>query len=214
MEQIALFDRILEEMGAGTYVEEVKRARDEYFTLISELQDDDPSYERLTASFLNWYILDRPLGKLGTPLQVFAARPELGEQERSACSRLAANIYSLFEVLRVEPGGVRLQDLFTLEEIRVGERRHLAGLERGDLLEARLVPLEDRLVFASGASLHPRQASGIIKAAVERSRLEGQPSPVELLRALQALSFRYVDRFRERVPADKVYAELGSESAT
>ncbi len=205
-----LFERILAKYAEGDYEDEVKRARDDFFEFIQDMREDDPSYERLTQCFLYWYALDRPMDSgQGTPLQVFAAVSDLDPDQRETCARLAASVHTLFEVLRLDDASTSLRDLFTLETLRVSERRQLAGLQRGDLLEARLLPLPETLVFAPGAfTHHPRAAGASIRRAVERSRVEGRPAPEKLIRRLQALTFRYTDRFRERVPADKVFAEL------
>jgi hypothetical protein len=122
---------------------------------------------------------------------------------------MAANIHSLFEVLRIAEGGLTLRDLFTSEVLRVSERRTLAGLDKGDILEARLLPVGEKLVFSAGAfAFHPRQARGIILQAVDRLRMNGRITPEELMSKLRALNFRYTDRFRHRVPVEKVYEEI------
>lgn len=211
MEQ-ALIEKILQQSTGPEHQEEVKRARDEYFEQLKDLREDDPSYELLTTCFLNWYIFDRPMDSgLGTPLQQYASSSEPGEEEQSILAAMAANLYSLFEVVRMDDGALYLKDLFTLEPIRVSERRRLAGLEIGDIIEARLMPLKDRLVFISSAFvLHPRAARKMIYKAVDRTRSEGIPSVTELMRRLQALNFRFTDRFRGRIPVEKVYGEIGS----
>ncbi len=205
-----LFDAILEQFGAGAYQTEVRAARAQYFERLADMREDDPSYERLTQCFLYWYVIDRPLdGGAETPLQRFAGELERSDPRWRTCAELAASVHGLFEVLRLEPGGAQLRELFTLEPLRVSERRQLAGLERGDVLEARLVPIGDRLVFASGAFVHqPRAAGALIQRAVTRARQQGRPAPEALMAQLRALAFRYSDRFRERVPVEKVYGGL------
>jgi len=214
MEQ-ELIDKILAELVQGPREEEIKRARSDYFALIQDLREDDPSYERLTACFLNWFVFDRPGDDgQGTPLQVFARREDPGGEERKLLACMAASIHSLFEVVRLESGALHLRDLFTLEALRVTERRRLAGIEPGDLLEARLLPLGEKLVFSAGAFvLHPKPAREVILRAVERSRRELVPPAEELIRRLQALGFRYTDRYRQRVPVEKVYGELDQLTA-
>jgi len=211
MEQTPI-DQIVVELAGGAFEEEAKRARQEYFKQIQDLREDDPSYERLTFCFLNWYVFDRPMesGK-GTPLQIFVCRPDLTPEERARFIGMAGNIHSLFEVKKLGGGRLSLRDLFTGELVPVVERRHVTGLQKGDVLEARLLPLDNKLVFSPGAVLqHPRAAKKIILQAVKRSRKEGKPSPFELIHRLQALNFRYTDRFRERVQVEKVYGELNS----
>jgi hypothetical protein len=209
MEQTPI-DQIVVAMAGGVFEEEVKRARSEYFKQIQDLREDDPSYERLTFCFLNWYVFDRPMDSgEGTPLQIFVRRTQLAPEERARLIGMAGNIHSLFEVKKLGGGRLSLRDLFTGESIPVVERRHVAGLQRSDILEARLIPLDNRLVFSPGAFLlHPRAAKKIIQHAVKRSRKEGRPAPSELIHRLQALNFRYTDRFRERVQVEKVYSEL------
>lgn len=209
MEQTPI-DRILMVMAGESYREEVTRARDCFFEQLKDLREDDPSYESLTSCFLNWYVFDRPMESgLGTPLQVYTQETELSPKEKATCAAMAANIHSLFEIIRLEAGGVTLKDLFTTELIRVSERRQTAGLRRGDILEARLVPVAGRMVFAPGAFvLHPRPARKLVCQAIQQARKRGFPPPAELIARLQALNFRFVDRFRERVPLEKVYAEI------
>jgi hypothetical protein len=205
-----LIERILVETSTGDNEKEIRRAKDVYFEQIKDLREDDTSYERLISCFQNWYLFDRPMDDgRGTPVQVFAATAKLTAKERSLLGAMAANIHSLFEVLRLTDGGLTLRDLFTSEVLRVSERRTLAGLDKGDILEARLLPVGDKLVFSSGAfAFHPRQARGIILQAVDRIRMQGGVTPGELMSKLRALNFRYTDRFRHRVPVEKVYEEI------
>lgn len=209
MEQ-ELIERILVETGRGENEQEIRRAKDVYFEQIKDLREDDTSYERLISCFQNWYLFDRPMDDgRGTPVQVFTTTAELTAKERSLLGAIAANVHSLFEVLRIEAGGLTLRDLFTSEVLRVSERRTLAGLDKGDILEARLLPVGAKLVFSAGAfAFHPRQARSIIHQAVDRNRLEGKVSPEQLMSKLRALNFRYTDRFRHRVPVEKVYEEI------
>lgn len=209
MEQ-ELIERILVEASQGENEQEIRRAKDVYFEQIKDLREDDTSYERLISCFQNWYLFDRPMDDgRGTPVQVFAATAGLSAKERSLLGAMAANIHSLFEVLRISEGGLTLRDLFTSEVLRVSERRTLAGLDKGDILEARLLPVGNKLVFSSGAfTFHPRQARHIILQAVDRIRMQGGVTPGELMSKLRALNFRYTDRFRHRVPVEKVYEEI------
>jgi hypothetical protein len=212
-----LIERILVQASSGENEKEIRRAKDVYFEQIKDLREDDTSYERLISCFQNWYLFDRPMDDgRGTPVQVFAATSKLSAKERSLLGAIAANIHSLFEVLRITDGGLTLRDLFTSEVLQVSERRNLAGLNKGDILEARLLPVGDKLVFSSGAfAFHPRQARGIILQVVDRFRMEGRITPEQLMSKLRALNFRYTDRFRHRVPVEKVYEEIISiEDAT
>jgi len=205
----SLIDSILEELSSPELDEEVRLARAAYFELIPDLCADDPSHEALTHCFLHWLVLDRPLADgRGTPLQVYLAERSLAPEVRRELAALAASIHGLFEVQRVEEPGAILRDLLSLEVLRVTERRQLAGLGRGDVLEARLIPVGDKLVFASGAHLlHPPRARLHLKRLAAQAREEGRPDRFGFIQRTQALTFRYRDRYRERVPVERVYGD-------
>ena len=202
--------RILEDLAQKEFQDEVKTARDEFFSLLKDLREDDAAYERLTACFLNWYVFDRCMDSgQGTPLQIFAETASLSKEEKTALAAMAANVHSLFEVVRIDGKALVLKDLFSTETLQVTERRSLAGLDSGDILEARLLPLANKLVFSAGAFvLHPRPAAPIIRKVVKKSRQEGTPTPAEIMRQLQSLNFRFTDRFRQTVAVEKVYSEI------
>jgi hypothetical protein len=206
-----VLDRILEQLARNAYEEEIKRAHNQYFEHMKEVCVDDPSYERLTQCFLHWYVLDRPMdGQWATPLQIYAQRGNIDEQERTLCNYMASNIHSLFEVLRTEQSRLIIKDLFTLEVLHVSERRKVSGLERSDILEARLYPTSHgKLVFSQGAHLlHPRKVKRVILESVFRSRQKGSPSAQTLIHRLETLTFRFCDRYRERLLPEKIYNEL------
>ena len=81
---------------------------------------------------------------------------------------LAKTVHGLFEVRKISDGKVRLRDAFTGGDYDVTERRTTAGLEKGDLLEARLLPFEGTLLFSGAFLYHPREARKPILAEVKR----------------------------------------------
>jgi hypothetical protein len=211
-----IIERILAKYSQGQYEDEIKQARDKYFVDLQDLRDDDPSFETLTSCFLSWYVVERPMNNgLGTPLQQYVVdNNDLADDERSMASSMAANIHSLFEITRLDDGIVCLKDLFTSEAIKVSERRRTVGLNRGDIIEARLLPVSDKIVFSSGAFLlHPRESYQLVRNAIDMARVTGKPTAKEIIQRLKALSFRYNDRYRRSIPVEKVYSELNAQSS-
>ncbi|HEY6098184.1 MAG TPA: hypothetical protein VIW03_02060, partial [Anaeromyxobacter sp.] len=71
----------------------------------------------------------------------------------------------------------------------VTERRQVAGLEKGDLLEARLLPFEGALFFSGAFLYHPREARKPILAEVKRLRkASGKGAPPDVRAFLATLS--------------------------
>ncbi len=111
------------------------------------------------ASFLEFYLFDRPSPVTGKTPAAGALRAAAGPDQRAAAFRgFTETIHGLFEVRKLGKGEVRLRELFSGKDFDVTERRQLAGLEKGDLLEARLIPFDGHLWFSSAFCYHPREA--------------------------------------------------------
>ncbi len=216
MKSQKVFDCILERLSQGTAEAEIKKARGEFFVRIPDLREDDPCYESLMSCFLEWYVYERPLdGGTATPLQAYAGQVSAGGEERQTLREMASSLHSLFLVRKIDAEGTLLEEIFRRERLRISERRALVGLEPGQILETRIIPQGGKLFFSGNAFVvHPRAANSIILAAVEIHRLSGLPSSGELMKVFRELNFRYLDRFRQRVPVEKVYGEWESFSAS
>jgi hypothetical protein len=98
-------------------------------------------------------------------------------------------------------------DAFTGERLDVTERRQMAGLEKGDLLEARLLPFEGRLVFSGAFLYHPREARGLILAELKRLKKAagkaGRADPGPFLATLSRMAFK-LERYRN-VRLESIY---------
>ncbi len=151
-------------------------AKREHFERYGEPHEEDRSYEVRLNAMLDYYLYDyRPDGG-GTTIQRFvdADGGSLSPEEAAALRALCASVHGLFEVRRIRDARVRLRDLFLGKDHDVTERRQVAGLEKGDLLEARLLPFGSELFFSGAFVYHPREARKAILAEVKRIR-KGTP---------------------------------------
>jgi hypothetical protein len=169
-------DRLVEYATAETFKEQVVAARSDFFVRRGgEVFEDDKSMESRLAGFLEWYVFDRPLDGKGIPpaeafLQDLSA--SFAGEERQDFLDLTRTIHGLFE-LRRKPKGERLKvrELCRNVDFEVLERRQMAGLEKGDLFEARLIPHRGELLFSSAFCYHPRPARKAILAEVRRRKV-------------------------------------------
>jgi hypothetical protein len=140
---------------------------------------------------LDHYLYDyRPPGGQGGTLERFLAAEgsALQPEEVRAYRELAANVHGLFEVRKIGDAQVRLRDVFTGEDHDVTERRQVAGLEKGDLLEARLLPFDGALFFSGAFLYHPREARKPILAQVKRLRKASRDVPPDVKAFLATIS--------------------------
>jgi hypothetical protein len=186
-------------------------AKAEYFQRTGEVFEDDKQFEMRMASFLDHYLFDRQRPGSGRPRRRSSSRPARRWKTRERSPRSAASPRRCTACSRsgrssrrgAAAGAVRGK------EFDVSERRHTVGLEKGDILEARLIPFDGALVFSSAFCFHPREAVKAIKKEVKRRKKVMPEAPaVDLTweaskRALKA------DRYRQ-IAVDKIYDFEGS----
>lgn len=166
-----LHERLLSWATAEPRKEDLLAAKREHFARHGEPHEEDRSHELRLNAMLDYYLYDfRPQGGAGTTLERFieAEGSSLGSAEIAAYRDLAANVHALFEVRRIREGEVRLRDVFTGKDHDVTERRQVAGLQKGDLIEARLIPFGGALLFSGAFLYHPLEARKTILAEVKR----------------------------------------------
>jgi hypothetical protein len=187
-----LHERLLSWATAEPRKEDLLAARKGYFGRHGEPHEEDRSYEVRLNAMLDHYLYDfRPASGAGTTLERFleAEGHALSPEELGAYRDLASNVHGLFEVRRIGDAQVRLRDAFTGEDHDVTERRQVAGLEKGDLIEARLLPFDGALFFSGAFLYHPREARKPILAEVKRvKKAAGKHDPPDVKAFLATLS--------------------------
>lgn len=148
-------------------------AKAEFFRNTGEIFEDDKAFDIRMASFLDYFLFDRVSPVTGrTPAREFVEkREEEGDTEAARAARsFTETLHGLFEVRKLGKGIVRLRELFSGKDHDVTERRQIVGLEKGDIIEARLIPFEGHLLFSAAFCYHPREAGKAIRAEVKRRK--------------------------------------------
>ncbi len=188
--------------------EDLLAGKAEYFARTGEIFDDDRQLEARMAGFLEHYVCDRPSPALGgrTP-----ARAHFEELLRTAGPEAAADarpftetLRALYLVRRIADGEVGLGELFSGIEYDVTERRHIVGLEVGDVLDARVIPWHGHHHFSGWSCWHPHEAAPLIVAEARRRVAErDRRPPFELADDCAQRSLK-VDRYRQ-IAVEKIY---------
>lgn len=194
----AAIDRLAARYGEGSYRAEVASAKDHFFERAGKVFDDDGElFESRLASFLEWYVLERPLDDVGRSpvLELLAesARPDAASdlvESRLTLAALATSHRSLFDVAAVDGHVVELEDLVRGARFRVVERRSTIGFEVADVLEARLLWDGEQVVFGKTFLFHPRDAREEILRLVDGA-IERGVATDELLFQLSRLHLRW-----------------------
>ena len=206
----ALHERLLAWSTAEPRKDQLLEARRAHFSAYGEPHEEDRSYESRINGMLDSYLYDyRPGGTGPTTLEQFleAEGPALTAEDRAAYADLAQTVHALFEVRRITDGKIRVRDVFTGKDFDVTERRQLVGLEKGDVLEARLLPFEGNLYFSGAFLYHPRESRRPILAEVKRRKKAagkgGTPDVAGLLALLSRMAFK-LERYRN-VRLESIY---------
>jgi hypothetical protein len=197
-----LHERLLSWATAEPRKEDLLAARREHFAAHGEPHEEDRTYEVRLNGMLDFYLYDySPPGGESTTLGRFLELEgaSLEPADAAAYRDLAGNLHGLFEVRRIKDGVLRLRDAFTGSDHDVTERRQVLGLQKGDVLEARLLPYAGGLFFSGAFIYHPREARKPILVEVKRLRKAagkgGTADPRALLALLSTMALK-LERYR------------------
>jgi hypothetical protein len=205
-----LHEKLLSWATAEQRKDELLAARRAHFGAYGEPHEEDRTYEARLNGMLDYYLYDFRTAPGGpTTIERFldAEGPALEPADVAAYRALAQNVHALFAVRKIKDGKVRLRDQLTGVDHEVTERRQVLGLEKDDLLEARLLPFEANLYFSGAFLYHPREARKAILGEVKRrKRAAGKGGTVDvpdLLALLSRMGFK-LERYRN-VRLESIY---------
>ncbi|MFH1262594.1 MAG: hypothetical protein V1495_04000 [Pseudomonadota bacterium] len=202
----ATLDRVAQIFSAEPYLGEFSIAREDYFRRTGKVFQDEPMFEIRMTACLEWYLLDRLLWDTGIPpirLYRLKYRETLEERENEILVGLEKSIHSLFRVTGQGESRYVVEDLRTLESHEVSAQHPLAGVHRGDLLDARILELGDDRFFTDALWIHPSDAAPFITEEARKSREKGLETWETILMGLAYMKLKR-ERF-SHVPTDQVY---------
>jgi hypothetical protein len=198
------FDRVAARATGDAHLVEVRRARRQFQELTGRFEEDEPWFEQRMALFLEWFVLDRPDREGLIPAERFL-RDELdalepGEEELFI--GFTATQRSLLRIDSWQRGRIELTDMLGGGAWSIRQNEPMVGLQKGDMLDARIIPFRSELYLGRGLLFHPRIALESIQAALEKAHARGLLC-FELidLFASQRLKF---DRYRN-IKVDNIY---------
>ena len=197
----------------GELAQELQQARQDFVARTGEMFESDPSFERRVASFLEWYVLDRPVtavaNKTPAKLYIESVADTLTTPDLNRLRDLARTHLSLFEFRRFKNGELLVTDLLSGKKHAVFERRQPVGLEGKDIFEARLVPFDEKLTFSETYAFHPREVRRSILRSIKRFRQEGGDDGLQRVALVHRVAYfaNRCERYRH-VDPKKIFADL------
>ena len=170
---------------------DISDARASYFRDSGSLHGDEATYDMRIANFLEWYIFDRTAGGK-TLLEDFLGSIEDSE-ERKIYGNLKNGVRTVFELKKADDELAHLVDLRNGKRYLAVPLCGMAGLNRGDLLDGRLLPYGDKYYLTGSYIVHPLKAKKFIVKMIKDA--ENRQDMGSALRQLANMSLKW-ERFR------------------
>jgi hypothetical protein len=183
--------QLLEELNSfatrSSNLVELKKGRAHYFGKTGQVFEDDQDFEHRMNSFLEWFIFDFKSGgaETSTIFEKFidSKRAALSNEEMIFLMSVGKHIHSVFQVKSCSNGSIKLKDMI---DGKVYTLPSEDSLEKGDLLERRLLNLKDCCCFLLTYSLHPKLAYKPLVTELKKRRKSGiKPDFFVRLQAMQ-----------------------------
>ncbi|MCB0342975.1 MAG: hypothetical protein H6626_14895 [Pseudobdellovibrionaceae bacterium] len=197
-----LIEQFMQHFTSEAYRGEVKLGRAEFHKMAGVFDEESPDFEEKMSQFVDWYLFARPLSETGrTPVEEAHAQPKNlpFAVDSAVLQKLVDNRPSLFEFIKLKGSDLSIKDMFSGYKYTVKDSPLVVGLEKNVVFSARLIPIEDGVVFSGAFCFHPIQANKFIRAevkAVQKLPLEQQKTAREKLLA-KLFSMRHkFDQYR------------------
>ena len=183
--------QLLEELNAfatqPANLVELKKGRGHYFGKTGQVFEDDPDFEHRMNSFLEWFIFDFKSGgaETSTIFEKFidSKRTALSNEEMIFLMSVGKHVHSIFQVKSCGNGTIKLKDMVGGKVYTLPSEDRL---EKGDLLDRRLLCLENSCCFLHTYSLHPKLAYKSLIAELKKRKKSGiKPDFFISLQAMQ-----------------------------
>lgn len=199
-----LIDRLATRYAEAPDPGAIQAARQEFDGLRGTVYDDDELHQTHMALFLEWYVLERPCLEQMSPAEHALFRAPNKDDDRDLLVALVQGQRSLFELVKELPNALQIHDLVLGGRWQVESAAPLAGLEPGDIFEARLLPWEGGVRFGPIFCFHPRPARAAIHALLDQAAEKGTLDLL-LISTLAEMRLRY-SRYRN-IAVEHIYTE-------
>lgn len=158
-------NKVTETYTQKSYLQELKKARDEFFGFIGAVHEEDSFFEAYMNAFIEWYILERELLEHDlTPVRLFYKEhfKKFLESDQKLYNDLTKFRHSLYLVKKVSDQSLVLEDLHQNEKIKIESDFPTIVFSPNDVFEAILVPFQGQWKFLKTFFQHPTEVKSFI----------------------------------------------------
>lgn len=203
----SVIDKILAHFAGPLFVEEMKKAKSEFFDNAGILEEKSDQYELRMSQFFDWYFFTRELTGYGeTPLDVAQMARELrfSDEEVKILANLKKHRHSIFEIVKNKGTDVIVRDLRFGDKLTVKNSDWSSTLSPDLIFEARVLPSGQDWIFTKGFCFHPADARKFILDEIKRHKKDPDLDPEAMM--LKLIKMRYKFERYKHVKIDMIYS--------
>ncbi len=147
----------------GKHRIELHKARSQFFEWAGQFDESSYDFEVKMSLFMDWYLIDRPFANGKPPIDwVDEDQASFNEEERKIAAALKNSQHGLYEAVKVKKESLLIKDLISSQKYLISNVRILSAFNKEQFFEARVVELDEKLIFSESFCFHPPQASKYI----------------------------------------------------
>ncbi len=157
---------------------EFRLAREEFHNNTGVFEDGEPWFETRMKMFMDWYLLER-ISLVGmTPLAAYLTEHgrDIAPEHFRRMEALSASFRSVFRILKVAGNTLILDDLASGGRWEAEGTTPTKGLEKDDIIDARIAEFGGCLILCPAVVLHQKEAREDIYSIVARAKAEKMPA--------------------------------------
>jgi hypothetical protein len=202
------FERILEEFSTGKYLQEIERAKQEFYSMSGVVHEDNPLHFERINLFLDWYIYERKLDDEDlSPAELFYDRHlnDFDEEDRAFYKAVLNSVSSLFLVKTKASTYIRVKDMFVGEVYTVDDGKFIDLVNKGDIFQGRLISLDRVRIFSSGFCFHDQDARAYIDSEIKKLKKLSKEYHYSFMMKLALMKVKSKEYYH--VPIKDIYTE-------
>jgi hypothetical protein len=197
-------EKALIQYTSGSYYKRLIEAKNEYFNLTGQVNEDDEDYELRMKSFNDWYIFQfTSKSSEKTVISDYILENSLNKGIDSCFQKLN---YSLFEYCgKTFRGHSYFKDILHSCKFNLSKEGNLPGLLKDDLFIGRSLRLDENVYLLPGLCILPREVKGVLKKESKKVRkLQDLKKETAFLLKVESLKTKWV-RYGHIKP-DKIFS--------
>lgn len=196
-------EKAMDEYMTGNHYDTLIEAKQEYFGLTGQANEEDDDYESRMNSFNDWYILQF-VSKRNTRTVIKDYLTKYQVDDRISKSLLNVN-HSFFEYLGEGlRGQITVKDLLHDKKIVLPKGHPQPAIVKNDIFTGRTLHLDDLSFLLSGTCILPREVLSLITRQCKKVRKQKDPrKEVEFLLRLEFLKTKW--RRYGHIEASKIF---------